>query len=66
MVLLIVDLFPFSEIFSLPESEHTRPWIYLKGVELQTKIREDFTIITEKAPTRAVFWLKAPTSAFRV
>ena len=23
---------PFSEIFSLPESEHTRPWIYLKGV----------------------------------
>ena len=27
-------------------------------VELQTKVREDFTI-TEKAPTRAFSWLKA-------
>ena len=27
------------------------------------KVREDFTI-TEKAPTRAFSWLKAPTSAF--
>ena len=26
-------------------------------------VREDFTI-TEKAPTRAFSWLKAPTSAF--
>ena len=33
------------------------------AVELQTKVREDFTI-TEKAPTRAFSWLKAPTSAF--
>ena len=32
-------------------------------VELQTNVREDFTI-TEKAPTRAFSWLKAPTSAF--
>ena len=32
-------------------------------VELQTKVREDFTIM-EKAPTRAFSWLKAPTSAF--
>ena len=32
-------------------------------VELQTKVREDFTI-TEKAPTRAFPWLKAPTSIF--
>ena len=32
-------------------------------LELQTKIREDFTI-TEKVPTRAYFWLKAPASAF--
>ena len=31
-------------------------------VELQTKVREDFTI-TEKAPTRASSWLKVPTSA---
>ena len=31
-------------------------------LELQTKVRKDFTI-TEKAPTRAFFWLKAPTSA---
>ena len=28
-------------------------------VELQTKVHEDFTI-TEKAPTRAFSWLKAP------
>ena len=31
--------------------------------ELQTKLREDFTIM-EKAPTRAFSWLKVPTSAF--
>ena len=33
------------------------------AVELQMNVREDF-IITEKVPTRAFFWLKAPTSAF--
>ena len=32
-------------------------------LELQTKVREDFTI-KEKAPTRAISWLKASTSAF--
>ena len=32
-------------------------------VELQTKVREGFTI-TEKASTRAFSWLKAPTCAF--
>ena len=32
-------------------------------VELQTKFRKVFTI-TEKAPTRALTWLKPPTSAF--
>ena len=31
--------------------------------ESQRKIREDITI-TEKAPTRAISWLQAPTSAF--
>ena len=31
--------------------------------ELQTKLREDFTI-TEMAPTRALSWLKVPTRAF--
>ena len=31
-------------------------------LELQTKVREYFTI-TEKAPIRALSWLKAPTSA---
>ena len=30
-----------------------------------TKVREDFTI-TEKAPTGAFSWLKAPTSAFTI
>ena len=33
------------------------------AVVLKTKVREYFTI-TEKAPTRAFSWLKAPTSAF--
>ena len=33
------------------------------AVELHTKVSEDFTI-TEKAPSRAFSWLKAPTSAF--
>ena len=32
-------------------------------VELQMKVREDFTI-TEKDPTRALSWLKAPKRAF--
>ena len=32
-------------------------------LELQTKIREDFTI-TEKAPTRSFSWLKRHTSTF--
>ena len=32
-------------------------------VELQTEVREDFTI-TEMAPARAFSWLKPPTSAF--
>ena len=32
-------------------------------LELQTEVHEDFTI-TEKAPTRAFSWLKAPTIAF--
>ena len=32
-------------------------------VELQTKVREDFTI-TEKAPNLAFFWLKVPSSNF--
>ena len=34
-------------------------------LELATNLREVFTI-TEKAPTRAFFLLKAPTSAFSV
>ena len=29
------------------------------GIELKTKVAEDFTI-TKKAPTRAFSWLKAP------
>ena len=32
-------------------------------LELQTEVREDFTI-TEMAPTRAFSWLKPPPSAF--
>ena len=32
-------------------------------LELQTKAHEDFTIM-EKAPTRVLSWLKAPTRAF--
>ena len=37
--------------------------VYPIQVELQTNLREDFTI-TDKAPTRAFSCLKAPTSAF--
>ena len=33
------------------------------AVKLQTKVREDFTIM-KKAPTMAFSWLKVPTSAF--
>ena len=36
----------------------------LLSVELLTINRQSCTIITEKAPTRAFSWLKAPTSAF--
>ena len=32
-------------------------------LELQTKVREDFTI-TKKATPRAFSWLKVPTNAF--
>ena len=37
----------------------------MSAIELQTKVKrcEDFTI-TEKAPTKAFSWLKAPSSAF--
>ena len=34
------------------------------AIELGTKLREDFTI-SEKAPTRALSWLKAPTHLLR-
>ena len=33
------------------------------SLELQTKVKRRF-VITEKAPTWAFSWLKAPTSAF--
>ena len=36
----------------------------LLEAELQTKVRNDFTILQE-APTTAFSWLKAPTSALR-
>ena len=32
-------------------------------LELETKVREEFAI-TEKSPTRAFYWFKAPTRAF--
>ena len=32
-------------------------------LELETKVRKDFIIITEKTQARAFSWLKAPTSA---
>ena len=36
---------------------HAAVPVLVLGVELQTKVSEDFTI-TEKAPTRAFSWLK--------
>ena len=41
----------------------TQSVVTINAVELQIKVREDFTIM-EKAPTRAFSWLKAPTIAF--
>ena len=35
------------------------------SVERETKVHEVFTI-TEKATTRAFFWLKEPTGAFTI
>ena len=49
--LLLTDLAMLNS--SLQEAAWTR-----FQVELQTKVREDFTI-TEKAPTRTFSWLKA-------
>ena len=45
--------------------EQKENWVtpFVTGIELQTKVQEDFTI-TEKAPTRAFSWLKVPTIAF--
>ena len=42
-----------------PRRAATLQW----SVELQAKVSKDCTI-TEKAPTRAFSWLKAPTGAF--
>ena len=42
---------------------HAAVPVLVLGVELQTKVREDFRIM-EKAPTRAFSWLKAATTAF--
>ena len=38
-------------------------WYHLRGLELQMKVGEDFTIM-EKASSRAFSWLKVPTSTF--
>ena len=38
-------------------------WWWRAGVELETKVREVFTI-TEKAPSRAFSWLKVATTMF--
>ena len=54
--LLLTDLTMLYS--SLQEATWTR-----FQVELQMKVREDFTI-TEKDPIRALSWLKAPTGAF--
>ena len=42
---------------SLQLSLRTLATVVVWVVELQTKVREDFTI-TEKAPTKAFFWLR--------
>ena len=45
------------------EPEPEPEWMW--RVELQTKVREVFTI-TERVPTRAFSWLKAHTGTFTV
>ena len=52
------DLLELEKLPEISDEERDR----LK-VELQTNFREDFTI-TEKAPTMAFSWLRAPTSTF--
>ena len=42
---------------------HQGPINYAFTLELETNLRENFTI-TEKASPRAFSWLKVPTSAF--
>ena len=53
--------FLFTQFGSIDYSEQEIDrCIGILKVELQTKVREDFTI-AEKAPTKAFSWLKAPT-----
>ena len=49
-------------IWRAVEVERSQHGLAASIVELQTKVREDFTI-AENALTRAFSWLKAPTSA---
>ena len=50
-----------EQIFNInPQCRVTAKEIAELSVELQTKVREDFT------PTRAFSWLKAPTNAFTI
>ena len=53
--------FLFTQFGSIDYSEQEIDrCIGILKVELQTKVREDFTI-AERAPTKAFSWLKAPT-----
>ena len=56
-------LFFSCHLSEISEPGRGQRTVTLRGGELQMKVRDDFTI-TEKAPTRAFFWLKAPTSTF--
>ena len=57
-----------GEHLQVAPTHPARGWVAGQGaqgtlLELQTKVREDFTI-TEKAPTRAFFWLNASIFVF--
>ena len=52
-----------SSIISLNKHHGKESPFHEYRIELQTNVREIFTI-TEKAPTRDFSWLKAPTGSF--
>ena len=58
-MIIKLNIFLTKVYMSLQLSLLTLATVVVWAVELQTKVREDFTI-TEEAPTKAFSWFKAP------